>query len=125
MASYNGASLGFIFQMSTSGNPNGEQVNAYCGGDGLEVIDHGTRGGTTVVAGAMLASSAAGLAGANQSMRSLQANGGAYVLVDTLGTSWASVRLRKFTPVGPIRPIIAGVAGGYAQRYEAEFLHLS
>jgi hypothetical protein len=107
--------------MSTSANPNSRQVNAYPGADGLEVIDQGSRGGCTFVAGAIVASTAQNLASAEQTFRSLQVDGGAYVLRDDLGRYWPGVILVQFRPVGRIY-----LTANYfvTRRYEAEFLHV-
>lgn len=125
MASFNGVDLGFIFEMSVAANPKGRQVNAYCGANGLEVIDQGSRGGTTAVSGAIISSSAPGLAAAEQSLRALQVNGGAYALVDTLGTTWPGVILVQYQPQGRVCRVV-GPYGLYyiARRYSAEFLHV-
>jgi hypothetical protein len=121
--SFNGVSLGLVFEMAgPAPNPNGRQVNAYAGADGLEVLDHGSRGGTTVVEGALVASSGPGLAALEQSLRSLHVDGGGYVLVDTLGQAWSPVILARFQMAGRVQ-IVAG--GGFARRYTAEFLHVT
>ncbi|WP_435005155.1 hypothetical protein P12x_003049 [Tundrisphaera lichenicola] len=122
MASYNAISLGLIFSMPVSANPKARQVNTYPGANGLEVIDHGSRGGATFVEGAIVASSAAGLASAVQTFRALQVDGGAYTLVDTLDTAWTGVILTRFQPVGRIYNT---ANNGLAQRYVAEFLHIT
>ena len=122
MASFNGASLGFIFAMSTAANPNDLQVNAYPGANGLEVLNMGARGGNTTVAGALGGATAQGLAAAEATFRSLQVSGGAYVLVDNLGTSWSNVILTEFRPVGRIYPAV-GI--GFVRKYEMLFFHVS
>lgn len=121
MASFNGLSLGLVFSMPVAPNPNGRQVNAYAGANGLEVLDHGSRGGHTVVEGGLVAPSGAALGAFEQAFRSLQVDGGGYVLVDTIGLAWYPVILVQFQPQGAIRPV---VGGGYARRYTMEFLHV-
>jgi hypothetical protein len=125
MASFNGVDLGFIFYMNVGPNPKARQVNAYAGANGLEVIDQGTRGGHSVVSGAIISSSAPGLAAAERSFLALQQDGGAYALVDTLGTTWAGVILVDFEPEGRVNRIV-GPFGGFfiGRRYRAEFLHV-
>jgi hypothetical protein len=125
MASFNGVDLGFIFFMNVAANPKAKQINAYAGANGLEVIDQGSRGGHTVVSGAIISRSAPGLAAAEQSLRALQVDGGAYALVDTLGTSWPGVILVEFQPEGRVNRIV-GPFGGFfiGRRYRAEFLHV-
>jgi hypothetical protein len=121
MASFNGASLGFIFEMNPNPNPKARQINTYPGATGLEVLDQGGRGGTTTVLGAVLGGSPSGLDSAISTFRSLQQDGGQYTLLDNLGRSWSGVILVAFNTVGQARPL---VGGGYAKRYEAEFLHV-
>jgi hypothetical protein len=124
-ASFNGVSLGLVFTMNTSPNPSGRQINAYPGANGLEVINHGSRGGRTAVSGAIVAAGALGLAAALQTFRALLADGGAYVLLDNKGTAFPGVILERFTPVGRAMPTVGLFAGAnFTQRYEAEFLHL-
>ena len=120
MANFNGTDLGFIFEMNTIPSPKALQVNAYCGIDGVGVVDLGSRGGRTTVLGAIVAPDAASLATATQGLRALMVSGAKATLVDQEGTSWASVRLAAFEPSGP-RLNVAG--GGAARRYRAEFFH--
>ena len=122
MASFNGTSLGFVFAMNPSAAPNALQINAYPGADGLEVLDLGSRGGRTVVEGALLASSPGGLGAYEGAFRTLQRDKVTSILVDTLGTAWSGVKLVLFAPTGRVVPL---VGGGYARKYHAEFLHLS
>lgn len=120
-ASFNGVSLGFIFAIDTAANPKARQVNAYPGANGLEVLDHGSRGGTTVVRGAVVAPSTYALSAAEGSLRALQVDGGAYTLQDTLGKYWPGVILVQYRPQGRVYL----TAGNYlARKYDAEFLHV-
>jgi hypothetical protein len=124
MASFNGFALGFIFSMPVAANPNAKQVNSYAGANGLEVLDMGSRGGTTVVEGAMVGVGTSGLAGAEAALRAMQVDGGAYVLVDTLGNSWPGVILIAFRPSGRVLPVASVIPNTFARRYTAEFLHI-
>ena len=102
MATFNGVNLGFVFEMNVQASPKGRQINAYAGANGLEVLDHGSRGGASYVEGAIISGSAPGLAAAEQSLRALQVDGGAYLLVDTLGTTWSGVILIQYAPKGRV-----------------------
>jgi len=120
-AFYNGVSLGFVFEMQVMANPKGLQVNVYPGADGLEVIDQGSRGGTTTLRAALVAASPQALAAAEQSLRSLQVAGRAGTLVDDLGRSWPGVILRQYRPQGRV---CLAVNNYLARKYDAEFLHV-
>ena len=122
MATFNGEDLGFIFAMNTAPATKSRQINTYPGANGLEVIDLGTRGGQTVLDGALFAANAASLAALEQSFRTLQEDGGPYNLVDTLGTAWSNVILVAFAPQGRVFSV---VGGALARKYHAEFLHTS
>lgn len=125
MASFNGVDLGFIFEMCVAPSPKARQVNAYAGANGLEVIDQGSRGGVSYVEGAIIGLSPPGLAAAEQSLRALQVDGGAYLLVDTLGTTWAGVILIQFSPRGRVCQVIGPGDFFYvARKYHADFLHV-
>lgn len=125
LPSFNGIALGFLFSMNPAPNPNGRQINTYPGQNGLEVIDQGSRGGTTLLEAAIIAAGPAALASAEQSFRALVADGGAYTLVDQLGTVWTGVILAKFTPKGRVLNVAATIPGVYiARKYDAEFLHI-
>jgi hypothetical protein len=120
-AFYNGVDLGFIFEMVVAANPKGRQVNSYPGANGLEVLDHGSRGGTTIVIGAIVAPSAQALASAEQQLRSLQVDGGAYTLRDDLGKYWPGVILIQYRPQGRV---YLTVNNYLTRRYDCEFLHV-
>jgi len=123
MASFNGVDLGLIFEMNTAAAPKAFQVRAYPGANGLEVLDMGSRGGMTTAEGAVFAGSPTALAGALASLRALQVDGGSYVLIDTLGTSWSGVKLMLFQPIGKVFLMAVGPPGGYGKMYHAEFFH--
>lgn len=121
-ASFNGADLGFIFDMTVGAMPPSLQQNVYPGANGIEVLFMGSRGGRTTVQGATVADNAADLAVAEQAIRTLQVSGQPYTLVDTTGTSWTNVIMLTFQPEGRILPT---AGGGVARKYSAEFLHIS
>jgi hypothetical protein len=125
MATFNGVNLGFVFEMNVAPNPKARQVNAYAGANGLEVIDQGSRGGTSYVEGALISASPNGLAAAEQSFRALQVDGRSYLLVDTLGTTWPGVTLIQFAPKGRVcRAIVPGGLLYYARCYHMDLLHV-
>lgn len=120
-AYYNGVNLGLIFEMPVAANPKGRQINAYPGANGLEVIDHGSRGGSTFVSAALIGASTQQLRALEQQLRALQVDGGAYPLVDDLGTTWPGVILVQYQPTGRV---FLTVDNYLARRYRAEFLHV-
>jgi len=124
-ASFNGISLGLVFTMPVTTNPNARQVNAYCGANGLEVINMGSRGGHTVLEGAIVAAGPSALAAAEASLIAMVRDGGAYTMVDSLGTAWPGVILVTFQPKGRVYPVVGFPPGLYvARKYDAEFLHI-
>lgn len=120
-ASFAGVDLGVAVSMQSAPNPPEAQVNAYPGVNGLEVLNLGTRGGTTTLSGRAFGTTAADLATAEGLLRAL-VNGQVGTLVDTLGVSWPNVRMEECKPEGRIQfdPDL-----GYTRRYTARFLHLS
>ena len=122
MASYAGANIfGIGVRMRTAVNPRDRQVNSYPGVNGLEVLDGGSRGLVTLVAGTLIGSDESGL-GASEQFFLSYFDGSAYLLVDTLGRAWPSVRLESFRPAGRVR---RGPDGTCLREYTAEFLHLN
>ena len=119
MPSFNSTDLGIVEVCNTVQAPKERQVNAYPGVDGLQLIDHGTRGAVTSLRGVFSASSKAALASILGTFQGYHAAGGKATLVDTYGVSWPNVILVQFRPVGVIYPC----PGGFCTRYEAEFLH--
>lgn len=119
MASFNGTDLGIVETCITAQAPKERQVNAYPGVNGLQLIDHGTRGAVTSARGLFSASSRAALASVLNTFRGYHTAGGKATLVDTYGTSWSDVILVQFRPAG----VIYTSPGGFCTRYEAEFLH--
>lgn len=121
MATFNGTSLGEVLVMNTAQAPKQRQVNAYPGVDGLQLIDHGTRGAMTSVQGVLYATGKSGLSSLLDTFRGYQSAGGKATLVDKLSKTWTNVILVQFAPVGPCYPIQGGVQ--FCQQYEAQFLH--
>lgn len=121
MSSYGGAEIfGLAVQWSTTNNPRELQLNSFFGVDGLESLDGGSRGRTTLVAGVLRAPDSASLASIENNFRSLQ-DGAARTLVDGSGTTWEEVILENFQPQGRVRRAADGVA---FRPYRARFLHL-
>lgn len=121
MATYNSVDLGYIQSFTTAPNAHARQVTAYPGVNGLEILNLGSRGSTTSVSGAVSASSLANLSSALQTLGAYVSDGGAYTLVDNLGTTWTNVVMMGFTPVGKV---FVSTPGIYTIRYEAQFLHI-
>lgn len=121
MASFNSTDLGTVVEMTTVLSPKQRQVNAYPGINGLQLIDHGTRGATTRVRGILSGSGRAGLSTVFDTFRGYQTAGGKATLVDVLGKSWTNVILVVFQPIGQSGVMAGGV--NYCQQYEAEFFH--
>jgi hypothetical protein len=122
MASFNGVNLfGLVISMSTGDNRRDSQVNSYNGLNGLEVLDGGSRGLTTVVHGVIYGSGLAGLAAARELLRGYR-DGNAYMLADSTGSAWPNVRLERFTPAEAIKQAPDGTC---FQPNSAEFLHLT
>lgn len=126
-ANYQGFGLGLVFQMTTSPNPKARQINAYPGSDGLQVIDHGARGGSTLLLAAFGASTPGGLAATEGRMFALQQDGRPGTLVDDLDRTWSNVILVTFRTQGRVERIVSAdlPRGGYGRVYVAEFLHIS
>jgi hypothetical protein len=121
MASFGGVNIfGTAVSMSTSDNPRANQLNAFFGLSGLESLDGGSRGRVTEVTGLLYGGSPTVLASAESLFRSFN-DGVARPLVDTLGTTWANVRLELFQPLGRVRQSPGGVL---FRSYKARFLHL-
>ena len=123
MAIFAGYDLGMIEEIETFPNEKGRQINSYPGVNGLEILDHGTRGLRTTVRGVILAPDLPTLSADKQLLGGFVLDGGQYAMLDDDGTLWTNVILVKFQPTGR-RFVLAGLVG-VAQRYEAEFLHNS
>jgi hypothetical protein len=122
MPSFGGANVfGTAVAMSTADYPRQNQVNAYFGLNGLEMLDGGARGRVTIVEGVLYGNTAAALAGAEATFRSYN-DGVARVLVDQFGTSWMNVKLDLFRPSGRVKQ---APDGSFYRRYQARFLHLA
>lgn len=119
MASFAGTDLGIVEICNTDLAPKERQINTYPGVNGLQLVDHGTRGAVTSLRGVLSSSSRSGLASALGVFRTYQSVGGKATLVDTFGSSWTDVILVRFRPTGMIYP----KPGGFCTKYEAEFLH--
>lgn len=119
MASYAGFGLGHVKRMVTRVAPKARQINSYPGADGLEVLDHGTRGGTTIVEALFVASTTGGILTLKQGLRNLQLAGTGNTLITVDGESFTGVILDDFTPSGAIRPC----TGGWCEAYQAVFFH--
>ena len=122
MPSYGGQMLfGTAVTMATVDHRRQNQVNSFFGINGLETLDGGFRGRSTLVQGVLSGNSSLGLAGAENLIRSFN-DGVTRTLVDNLGSVWLNVRLVSFQPRGRVRQSPQGI---YFRAYEAQFLHLT
>jgi hypothetical protein len=122
MPSFNGQQIfGFAVKMDTSDNPRANQLNAFAGLSGVESLDLGFRGRYTTVNGLLFGTNVSNLAVAVALFRSYN-DGLAYVLVDTLGVSWANVKLDTFQPSDRGMTMF-GI--GCFKKYSARFIHLT
>jgi hypothetical protein len=121
MASYGSVNIfGTAVTMSTADHPREKQVNSFFGLSGLETLDGGLRGRVTEVKGLLFGPMPAALASAESIFRSYN-DGVTRNLIDTLGTTWANVRLDSFQPIGRVRQ---SPFGFFFRAYRARFLHL-
>jgi hypothetical protein len=112
--------------MTTVGTQRAEMVNSFFGVDGVERIDGGFRGHTTVCRGRLRGLKSGG--GADDLLAAIGAfrelfDGRSYVLVDSFGYSWNNVVMEAFD-----LDANAGVQQTpreYFQMYTAAFRHLS
>lgn len=119
--SFAGTSLGYAVKMQTFAREVARQINSYPGVNGLEVLNMGSRGGTTNAEGVLYGNTLDEISTLMNQFINYQRDGGAYTLVDSKGTSWSTVILQSFKPASPVMP---SWGGGYAQQYTAEFLHV-
>lgn len=122
MATFGGINIfGTAVTMTTVENPRSTQVNAYFGLDGVEVLDGGLRGRTTLASGLLSGETPEAIAVAEAAFR-LMADGQVRTLVDSYGTTWLNVRMESFQPRGPLRH---SPSGRLFRAYQARFLHLA
>lgn len=119
--SFDGVSLGPVCITRTYANPVARQINEYPGVNGLEVLNMGSRGGTTEAEGFLIATDLPSLGAAFATFIAYQRDGGAYTLFDSKGIEWPSVILADFRPDGMAKPALNF---GYVQAYKALFLHI-
>lgn len=125
MATLNGVDLFHQCSVVSSPNPPDVQTNAYPGVNGLEQITLGSRGGTTVIEGYLVASSTANLLAAENAIRGYVTGQGIYTFVDNYGQSWPNVRLTSVSFEGRVHPCAAaGIGAGFCRAYSATLLHL-
>jgi hypothetical protein len=120
-ATFDNVSLGPLCTTRTYGNPHARQVNEYPGVNGLEVLNLGSRGGTTEAEGLLYGDTLLDLAAAFGTFIGYVRDGGAYTLEDSFGVSWDSVILVDFRPDGLAKLF---TDGGFCRAYKAVFLHI-
>jgi hypothetical protein len=116
---YNGVNIfGSAVRFQHVARPRAQQVNAFFGVSGTQVLDGGGRGRTFYVQGVLVSPSIAGLGVAEGEFASY-ADGVARTLVDPRGGVWPNVVFRgEFVP-DPRGPQPS--AGGWALPYRAVF----
>lgn len=127
MATLNGVDLFYLCTVDTVPGQHARQLNAYPGVNGLESLRMGTRGHTSTVKGYLLGASIGDLNAAEISLRTYQANGGAYDFVDNYGNTWSNVYVASvdFSMGRVMACASAGVSGaGYCRPYVAILMHL-
>jgi hypothetical protein len=122
MPSFNAIDLGDFCYVCPDPAENDIQINAYPGVDGLEILDLASRGGQTTIHGACVGIDFATLAAIENTWISMKNAGVVATLIDSLGTSWANVRILKFRPHGPIEDV---VGYGWGREFEMILLHAS
>jgi hypothetical protein len=113
--------FGIDVVMNTADNPRDEQVNAFMGVNGVEVLDHGSRGRVTNATGRFLCASLAELAAVETRFRQYH-NQYAYTLVTTEGIIWYDVKLESFESIPRIG--MDSYTGQVWRSYRARFRHL-
>jgi hypothetical protein len=106
-----------LVSMTVAENPRDEQMDAYFGVNGVERKDGGSRGRVARVRGRLGGEGAAGLLAAETLFRSY-VDGVPRVLTDTIGGSWAAMKLIRFVPEGEAR---LSADGSCWRDYSAEF----
>jgi len=119
MVTYNGENIfGSAVQFQHVPRPRAQQVNAFFGVSGTQVLDGGGRGRVFFIRGVLTAPTLAGLDAAESRFHEL-ADGVARVLVDNRGRIWPNVVFKgEFTPDAR-GALPAG--GGWALPYRAVF----
>jgi hypothetical protein len=122
VSTFNGVSLfGYAIKMTNNVSDRSSQKNAYPGLAGVEHIDLGSRGRTTIVRGRLFASSVANLMAAKTLMESYH-DGLPYSMYDTAGLLWTNCLM------GPVKMIDRWTHGGsigFQWAYEVEITHLT
>ena len=122
-ATYGGLAL---FGVSMSARPQlerrGSQRNAFPGLNGVEHLDLGSRGATTVIEGTWFADSEADLAATLATWEAL-CDGVPRSFVDTLGRIWANVLLEPYRLEGVRKKSAA--TGAVMQRFSGTLYHLT
>lgn len=119
MMTYNGVNIfGSAVQFQHVAHPRAQQVNAYFGVSGTQVLDGGGRGRSFYIRGVLTAPTFAGLSAAESQFATF-ADGVARTLIDPRGRTWSNVVFKgEFVP-DPSGPQPAG--GGWALPYRAVF----
>jgi hypothetical protein len=119
MMTYNGVNIfGSAVRFQHVAHPRAQQVNAFFGVSGTQVLDGGGRGRSFFIQGVLVAPTIAGLGLAESGFASF-ADGVARTLIDPRGQVWKNVVFKgEFVP-DPRGPKPA--SGGWALPYRAVF----
>ena len=113
--------FGSAVSICTTTLPRAQQVNAFFGLSGLEILDGGSRGKFSDVSGFLYGENALALAASENRFRILN-DGVARSLVDMTGVTWNNVILQTYQPRGRI---LASANGYFLRAYRARFFHLT
>lgn len=121
MAAFDGGNIfGYALEVITAENPRATQENAFAGISGIQSLDLGSRGRQTSIKGLLIQDSPAGLAAAENLIRSYN-DGRTYTFTDNYGNDWAYVKLTRFQPTGKVH---RAPGGFYTRYYEVTLHHL-
>lgn len=121
-ATFDGIDLGPVCVIESEGNPVARQINEYPGINGIEVLNMGTRGGSAeVTQGILWSLDLSELVSREDALRAHQLDGGAYMLVESVGRTWGLAILDRFRPIGRY---VRSIDGGWARQYRASFIIL-
>jgi hypothetical protein len=122
MATFNGVDIfGLHVRMTPRPLQKARQDNHYPGTTGIHRVDLGGVGGVVAVTGFLLAPTAYALGAVEAPFFQFQQDGGAYVLVDTIGRIWPNAILESYDPAEEVVVGIDETGTGWGRFYHALF----